>query len=691
VSSRLPPLSFAAHCAWLNPTAGQENYAVSRRHCGLSPQADGLTKAKSELKPIVFACVFLMLLGNHVTAFSQTPQIYVGANVHVSQAHETYPMGEVLISADPSDRNRLLGCGIVYAESENRRWTVVYLSKDAGKTWQPTLETKRFEDSSDPACSLGRNGLASHVTIGHIDEKQYVLGVYRSVDGGQTWAQQEDMPMTFQGIDRESLTIDTTQGKFRDTTYISGASIVQDLGGGYKDAFAVWRSRDGGATYEGPLKRSAIANHSLLQTGNGVILSDGTLVSLFADVKNSDGYIVPGSTPQERNAVLEAVTTTDGGDSLSQAVKVDDFFMVWGLKHSGALTLGMPTIAVDPSDSPFRDRLYATWADQRDGRSEIRFSYSADKGKTWSRSTVIDDVLEPADKASGPNNFLPTVAVNKASVVAVTWYDRRENPDGLGWYVRMSMSLDGGDTWTPSVRVSEKPNIFSPYEKVFTWASVVHSGADSGAIEVGPEHEGSIDKEQGRDAAHVSFALQGRQFYAGDYAGLAADAAGTFHAFWVDNRTGLAQIWTAPIVVEGKAIRNGSAGLAELNDVSGAVELMIVSTYYDRTSNVATIGIRLKNTSKKVIQGPLKLRLVNITSALGRPFPANADNQLTRPGAVWDFSRLLNDNVLKPYETSAVRQLIFRLDNPREFSDGKGIRNRLLDFDIRVLAGGTKP
>jgi hypothetical protein len=35
----------------------------------------------------------------------------------------------------------------------------------------------------------------------------------------------------------------------------------------------------------------------------------------------------------------------------------------------------------------------------------------------------------------------------------------------------------------------------------------------------------------------------------GDTAGLAADAAGAFRAVWVDNRTGVPQVWTASVTV----------------------------------------------------------------------------------------------------------------------------------------------
>ncbi len=655
------------------------------------------------MKPLVFGCALLCALVESRITFAQANRIHVGSNVQVSQAHTGYSLGEVLVSADPTDANHLLGCGVVYAESENRRWTVVYLSEDGGKTWQMTLDTKRFEDSSDQACALGRNGLALHVAIGlrinpETKESEVVLGVYRSTNGGKTWTEQESIPMKFQLIDRESLAIDNTQSKFSNRVYITGQSSIRGLGSSANTAFAVWQSRDGGVTFERPLKRATAANHYLLEPGNSVILSDGTLVSLIGILKNYENGsgIVARNTSEESNAVLESVTTTEGGDSLSEATKVDDFFMVWDHKDSRMLAMGMPTIAVDPGNGPFRDRLYATWGDERDGRSAIRLAYSSDKGKTWSKSIVIDDVAGLADNEKGPHNFLPTVAVNEVGVVAVTWYDRRDNPDGLGWYVRIRVSLDGGDTWLPSVRVSEKPNTFSSPQGPFTIASTQRygTGASTGGLELETEDgtaEHGDKEEKTENPIHVGIAFQPRQFYAGDYAGLAADASGTFHAWWIDDRTGLAQIWSAPIVVDGKAIRNGDVLLSELTDISADVDLKIVSSNYERASKTVTLGMRLRNSSKRSIQGPVKLRLLNISSTIGSPSAANADNQLPQPGAVWDFSSLLKDNTLRPNEASAVKQLIFRLDNPRDFFNGHDLHSHLLDFDIRVLARREEP
>src|ERR671937_349367 len=91
-------------------------------------------------------------------ASSQDRSIVVGPVVHVSKPQQNYLMREILVSADPQDPLHLLGCGIAFDESRNREWTVVYVSKDGGATWQPTLQTDSFETSGDPACALGRDG-----------------------------------------------------------------------------------------------------------------------------------------------------------------------------------------------------------------------------------------------------------------------------------------------------------------------------------------------------------------------------------------------------------------------------------------------------------------------------------------------------------------------------------------------------
>jgi hypothetical protein len=102
--------------------------------------------------------------------------------------------------------------------------------------------------------------------------------------------------------------------------------------------------------------------------------------------------------------------------------------------------------------------------------------------------------------------YIPCIAVNKAGVVAVTWYDRRGLPPAggggatKGWNLRMRVSPDGGATWAPSVQVTSKPST----GELTGWHT----------------------------------------------AGLTADAAGAFHPAWIDDRTGKPQLWTARVTVK---------------------------------------------------------------------------------------------------------------------------------------------
>jgi len=602
-------------------------------------------------------------------------QITVGQNVQVSVAQAKYPMGEVLVTADPTDPKHLLGCGIVYAEAGIRRWTAVYLSTDGGKTWSTTLETKQWEDSADPACSIGPNGVAHHVAIAWQNPKPYVLAVYRSTDGGRTWREEQPIPMKFQGIDRESLVADATGGPYTGRVYITGESSIRTMDDSRSAAngMGVWVSRDGGKAFGGPLKLLSPGTRYTLGVGNSVVLSDGTLVTLFGELKNSDGNKTEEAKPGEPNALLEVLTSKDGGESLTKAVKVDDYYMLWPPTAAGV----SPTLAADPGSAAFKDRLYATWADIRSGRSEILLSYSADKGKTWSPPVRIDDDRPYAEGAKGPNDFMPTVAVNTAGVVGVTWYDRRDNPDNLGWYVRFRASLDGGETWLPSVRVSAAPNTYDKQEYLFTYAQT--RGGGSGG------YDGHEAPEPG--PLRVSVGLQPRQFDAGDYAGLAADAGGRFHAFWIDNRTGLPQIWAAPITVQGVAAPHGGGALAALEDVSSKTTLELSHSSFDRVRNTVSLTARLKNASQDTLTGPFKARVVGLTSELAYGVAvANSANGVQGPGAVWDFSDAVRGGVLRPGEESAPKRLLFRLSDLRPLRDGNDFHTGVVTLEARILA-----
>ena len=81
-------------------------------------------------------------------------------------------------------------------------------------------------------------------------------------------------------------------------------------------------------------------------------------------------------------------------------------------------------------------------------------------------------------------------------------------PAFLLTFVVLLASIDSGTTWLPSIAVNDVPSTFN---------------------------KGSYGSRLG---------------WLGDTAGLTADSKGVFHPVWIDNRTGIKQVFTASILVK---------------------------------------------------------------------------------------------------------------------------------------------
>src|SRR5262249_1602602 len=155
---------------------------------------------------------------------------------------------------------------------------------------------------------------------------------------------------------------------------------------------------------------------------------------------------------------------------------------------------------------------------------------------------------------------MPAVAVNRFGIVGVTWYDRRNSTNDLDYEVRFAASYDGGQTFTDSVPVSEKPNIFDKNSaQPIKGVPLVDTNGLTRLVVVRDEWLAS-----------------------GDTADLTADANGDFHPVWIDNRTGIRQVWTAKVTVQGEASLYGDVSLAGLDDVSQNVRCVMVDSSFDR-------------------------------------------------------------------------------------------------------------
>lgn len=608
-----------------------------------------------------------------------SPIIEVGRNVQVSSGRADEAHYEVLLSAEPTNPGYLLGSSMTVPKGPGHRMfdTVVYASTDGGATWKETLHVGEGWQVADPTCAFGPGG-AAYVTFlipGDPETRKASRMVfYRSSDYGFTWAEPLALPL----IDREYLTVDHSGGKYAGRIYLHGTGHVNSIapeGGKRVSDIDIFRSLDGGKSFVGPAKLAAMEEgHVVEGMGNGVVLSDGTFIAVTGELLQEKNYFQrPPFNPIGR---ILAITSEDGGETYGPARKINDWFVNFDHKVTSGL---VPVVAADTSSGPFKDRVYVVWPDLRNGRLQVLLSYSSDKGKTWSAPVVASDEPGNPDDTDAPDSGMPTVAVNAAGVVGVMWYDRRDNADNLGYWPRFAASLDGGMSFLPSVRISEGRSDLSDLKRIPLYSA---PGSRGGGSFVGASKTAPLSLMLG-----VGLMI----FSGGHTSGLAATADGVFHPLWIDNRSGISQVWTTSIKVREKAGLNGPAGAAGLEDVTSSVALELDHAFYDRARQLVSMEVYASNTGTREIRGPMQMRLLGLSSRLGAIAVENADNGLAGPGAIWDFTASLEGGSLKPGQRARARLLSLRLAEwPRALRDYNALM-RMIELRAQFLASLGPP
>jgi hypothetical protein len=595
----------------------------------------------------------------HVLALPLLAQrVVVDKNVQVSVAHRTRYHQEIQIAAHPTDPNQLIACGIRYIDQQ-APWesaVILYRSKDGGATWSPSFEWKiPNRTAGDPSCAYGPDGAAYFDAFAFNmtgrAQPQSIAWLFKSTDGGTTWRDSVEIHRT----DPQFVTVDWTNGPYAGRIYVEGAASVPGMTS-QSTRSSLLINRIDSKTMR-PLQSVNLAaqdNRIPAGVGPSVVLSDGTVVISYGAMDMEGfGIVKRGAGP---TGIVGVVTSSDGGATWNKEVIVADVHA-----HSYSPTNNLATVAADITNGPFKDRLYVAWNDDRTGRALINVAYSSDKGKTWSIPVAIREVEARPGEGKGPDDFMPTLAVNRDGVVGLTWYDRRDNSDNLGWTVRFAASLDGGDTWIPSVKVSEVP--YDPMR-----SSIVELWALTGGGGVkGMAGGGLGNREVGRNATlNSSIFLDRSPFLGGDYAGLAPSADGAFHPVWIDNRDGVSQMWTTRVRVDGKAVVNGGPNLSTFVDVTRRVTLELVNLAYDRRSSTVTGYAYIRNESSDTIDGPIKARVLELTSGVGTPrLVGGIENSMTGTGAVLDFTPLVSDSRLLPGGQTGLLKISVRLANPK--------------------------
>ena len=617
-------------------------------------------------------CLLITLMATSASvAGAQTAgpgHMSVRANVQVSKGHANWSHDEVILAVDANNPNKMLACSIVLIPELAKRTTTIYRSDNGGTSWEPSLTVENVAESSDPTCLFDEDGLAYFSVMGGDEYLPEFIDLYRSRNGGQSWMASSRLRVASQGYDRQFLVSDSTKGRLHGRLYLNVSSFVRSLDdNGFDNVLwgvSLLHSDDHGVNWSAPAQRLAPLGNRVWKPGNCDVLGDGQVICVFAEQEKARPQ-----SERETTELIRVIRSLDGGESLDLPTTISS------TEQSLDLSFYLPHITVDGHSAVFRNRAYVVWSETHRGVARIKCSYSDDAGKTWSAPVLA------SDSENSQIDFLPQIAVNRRGILGVMWYRRNNGPD-LGYDVRFTASLDGGTTFLPSVQVSEN---HLAVDKGETWPVRAVVEGDLGDL------FGDIADDRPRrsgNTIHLNLVRYVKHLTGGETAGFIADATGSFHALWVDDRTGVDQLWTTSIDVEGTPINIGDPKLPGGYDVSKDMLLLTDRIVNDKNTTISAT-VRLRNDSPRTLEGPIELRVVSIDSEVGTLEIVDSENREKGPGATWHVRGSVDNTILGPGETSQPLTLSFRLAKPRPWKDDEGLHLSLANVRFRVFAHRT--
>lgn len=143
--------------------------------------------------------------------------------------------------------------------------------------------------------------------------------------------------------------------------------------------------------------------------------------------------------------------STNGGISFGTDKTVQSISSMNRYVKGTILTFSYPAMDVDITNGPYRGYIYIAYMDNgTDGYPDMFFTRSTDGGNTWSPRVRIND--DPV--GNNIDQFHPWLTVDRTGCISVIFYDSRNDPNNILCDVYLAQSTDGGTTWLPNVRVT---------------------------------------------------------------------------------------------------------------------------------------------------------------------------------------------------------------------------------------------
>ncbi len=399
-----------------------------------------------------------------------------GANIMLSDEHiagRRISQTEPAIAVSPADsKNLVAGFHDLWPTAHDFVCRIAFTS-DGGVNWDlggavPLEASGDF--CSDPAVAADSDGnfYYAYLDINNGAVKSDVL-VAKSTDGGQTFptfaiAATGNSAKNFP--DKEFIGVDTwASSPFKDTIYVSWTDFLNPLDPLARDngQIKVVVSHDRGTSWSTPLAITRSAQFPDAISGSlPVVAPDGTAYVFYADFVSRTGPLsIRFSKSADGGATWSGPMDVATGLPSPGRFRLKNADPAFGtVPNRGFRSNSFPTAAIAPDGT-----LYAAWTDfpagscTNDGtgrppcmNADVRLSVSKNGGRSWSSAVKVSDQSNPTDQ------FFPWIAAHPDGRISVIWQDKRLDPTNVN-FDTFYTSTTNGRSFAANVRVSTSSSV----------------------------------------------------------------------------------------------------------------------------------------------------------------------------------------------------------------------------------------